>query len=83
VVVFRDPGSGSLLLHLGGVVPEEARKKTGVARAGFREALKRIRAEGAERVLATLVARGNPVRRLYGPHATDDRREYALYEREL
>ncbi len=83
VVVFRDPHSDSLLLHLGGITSEEARKKSGVVRASFREALLRLRAQGATRVMATLVARGNPVRRLYGPYAADDRREYALFVREL
>jgi hypothetical protein len=82
-VVFRDPHSDALLLHLGGITPEEARKKSGVVRASFREALLRLRAHGATRVMATLVARGNPVRRLYGPYAADDRREYALFVREL
>jgi hypothetical protein len=82
-VVFRDPHSDTLLLHLGGITPEEARKKSGVVRASFREVLLRLRAHGATRVLATLVARGNPVRRLYGPYAADERREYALYAREL
>jgi len=82
-VVFRDPHTDALLLHLGGITKEEARKKSGVVRASFREALLRLRAQGATRVMATLVARGNPVRRLYGPYAADDRREYALFVREL
>jgi hypothetical protein len=69
-----------LMLHIGGMTPEEAAKHNGLARAAFYEILARIRALGYKTVLATLIAKGNPVRRLYGPYADDDRREYTLFE---
>ncbi len=36
-------------------------------------------AAGYEDVLVTLVAERNPIRRYFGRHARDDRREYALF----
>jgi hypothetical protein len=69
-----------LLFHLGGITPAEAARHTGLARAAFHYTLGRIRAERCEAVVASLIARGNPVRRLYGSYAADERREYALYE---
>jgi hypothetical protein len=70
-----------LLLHLGGITPVEAARHTGLARAAFHHVLARVRAERCDTVVASLIARGNPVRRLYGAHAKDAAREYALYER--
>lgn len=70
-----------LLLHLGGITPAEAARHTGLARAAFHRTLSLIREEGCEAVMASLVARGNPVRRLYGSYASDTGREYALYEK--
>ena len=70
-----------LLLHLGGITPSEAARHSGVARAVFHHAIGLLRAEGCESVVASLIARGNPVRRLYGRYAADARREYVLYER--
>ena len=78
--LWRRRQSRRLLLHLGGITPAEAARHTGVARAAFHDTLRRIRAERCEGVVASLVARGNPVRRLYGAHAADRRREYALFE---
>lgn len=72
-----------LMLHVGGITPEEAAKHNGMARAAFYHVLARLRAQGCATVLATLIAKGNPVRRLYGPYAADERREYTLYELSL
>ena len=69
-----------LMIHLGGITPEESAKHNGIAAAAFGQVAIRVRAQRAESVLATLVARGNPVRRLYGEYALDRRREYTLYE---
>jgi hypothetical protein len=78
--LWRRRSARRLLLHLGGITPAEAARHSGLARAAFHHTLGRIRAEGCEAVVASLVARGNPVRRLYGSYAADERREYALYE---
>jgi hypothetical protein len=75
--------SRRLMLHVGGITPAEASKHNGVARGAFYEVLARLRGSGCETVLATLVAKGNPVRRLYGPYASDVRREYTLYGLDL
>lgn len=72
-----------LLLHIGGITPEEARKRNGTARGMFTHVVRKLRAEARDGVLATLIAKGNPVRRLYGECAADDRREYALYQKDL
>lgn len=72
-----------LMLHVGGVTPEEAAKRNGVARGAFDHVIDKLRGQGCETVLATLIAKGNPVRRLYREYAADERREYALYERNL
>jgi hypothetical protein len=69
-----------LLIHLGGITPSEARRRRGLARALFHRTVALVRTEGAREVLATLVGRGNPVRRHYGACAADERREYALFE---
>ncbi len=72
-----------LLLHLGGLTPEEAARHRGTARAAFHHLLSRVRGAGYDSVLATLVAEGNPVRRLYGESAKHPLAEYVLYERRL
>jgi hypothetical protein len=69
-----------LLMHLGGITPAEAARRTGLGRALFHHTADLVRAERRDEVLGTLVAEGNPVRRFFGCHAADDRREYALYE---
>jgi hypothetical protein len=72
-----------LLLHLGGITPDEAARHSGIVPGAFHQVVGRLRAQGYETVLATLIARGNPVRRLYGEYAADDSREYTLFERTL
>jgi len=72
-----------LMLHVGGITPEEAAKHSAVAKGVFGHVVGRLRAQGCESVLATLIAQGNPVRRLFGACASDNRREYALYEMNL
>ena len=69
-----------LLLHVGGITPEEAVRHSGVATAAFAYVMEGVRRQGCDALLTTLIARGNPVRRLYGASAADARREYALYE---
>lgn len=71
------------LLHVGGITPEEAAKRSGVAADAFYHVLGELRAEGFDTVLGTLVAKGNPVRRLFEEYAAGERREYALYELNL
>jgi hypothetical protein len=78
--LWRRRTARRLLLHLGGITPSEAARHSGVARAVFHHTLGLVRAERCDSVVASLVARGNPVRRLYGRHAADRRREYALFE---
>jgi len=73
-------GVGRLLVHLGGLSPEEAAKHNGLARAAFALLMGRLRALGVP-ALATLIAAGNPVRRLLGEAAERADREYVLYER--
>ena len=79
--LWRRRSARRLLFHLGGITPAEAARHSGLARAAFHHTLGQIRAERCEAVVASLVARGNPVRRLYGVYARDAVREYALYER--
>jgi hypothetical protein len=79
--LWRRRAARRLLLHLGGITPAEAARHSGLGRALFHYAAGRIRAEGCDAVLGSLIAKGNPVRRFFGPYAADERREYALYER--
>jgi hypothetical protein len=81
VVAFRDAAARRrrLLLHLAGVLPDAARRRRGLARAVFHHTAAQVRASGYQDVLATVVARGNPIRRHWGRHAEDDRREYTLF----
>ncbi|MCM2255785.1 MAG: hypothetical protein NDJ94_08955 [Vicinamibacteria bacterium] len=69
-----------LMLHLGGVTPFEAARRSGVARALFHHTLRNAAGCGYPAVLATLIAAGSPMRRHYGACAEDRRREYALLE---
>jgi hypothetical protein len=69
-----------LLLHLGGITRAESEKHTGLARAAVHHMLCRVRQAGYADVHATLVAGGSPMRRHYGPFASDRRREYTLFE---
>jgi hypothetical protein len=71
---------GRLLVHLGGMSPGEAAKHNGLARVAFALLMGRLRARGVP-ALATLIAAGNPVRRLLGEAAERADREYTLYER--
>lgn len=68
-----------LMVHLGGATRAEAARHSGLARAGVHHTLRCIR-EAGQQVLVTLVAAGNPVRKLYGSCAADERREYVLCE---
>ncbi len=72
-----------LMLHVGGITPEEAAKHKALAKGAFGHVVGRLRAQGCDSLLATLIARGNPVRRLYGECAKHCSREYALYEMNL
>jgi hypothetical protein len=78
---WRRRRANRLLLHLGGITPAEAARHTGLARAAFHHTLAQIRAERCDSVVASLIAQGNPVRRLYGTYAKEAAREYALYQR--
>ncbi len=69
-----------LLLHLGGITRAESEKHSGLARAAVHHMLCRVRQAGYSDVHATLVAGGSPMRRHYGPFASDRRREYTLFE---
>lgn len=69
-----------VMMHLGGLTPGEARRHARAAPAAFHDVLRRIRGDGHTDVLATLVARGNPIRRHYGACARDPRREYTLLQ---
>jgi hypothetical protein len=69
-----------LMLHLGGITVPAGERPAGLAAAVVHHALATVRARGYEDVLVTLVAEGNPLRRLYAPWSADTRREYALYE---
>jgi len=78
--LWRRGDAQRLLLHLGGITPAEGARRTGLARAIFHHTLGQVRAERCGAVVASLVAQGNPVRRLFGSYAADESREYALYE---
>jgi hypothetical protein len=69
-----------LLLHLGGITRAESEKRSGLARAAVHHTLTRVLQAGYSDVHATLVAGGSPMRRHYGPFASDRRREYTLFE---
>lgn len=69
-----------LMIHLGGITRAEAHRRTGLAGALFHHTLEAVRRAGYPEILATLVARGNPMRRYYGEHAADGSREYTLFE---
>jgi hypothetical protein len=78
--LWRRRKADRLLLHLGGITPVEGARRRGLARAIFHHTIGQVRAERCGTVVASLVAQGNPVRRLFGSYAADEAREYALYE---
>ena len=69
-----------ILFHIGGMTPEEAKKRNGLGRAGFYHIMRQILEEGYETVLVALMAEGNRVRGLLKEHVADTRRQYTLYE---
>lgn len=69
--------------YIGGVTPEEAKKKNGLGRAGFYHIIRQILEEGYDRVVVALMAGGNPVRGLLGEHSPAAQRRYTLYELNL
>lgn len=79
-VALRDLAPRRLLLHLGGITRAASARRNGLARAAVHHTLHRVRQAGYSDVHATLVAGGSPMRRHYGPFASDRRREYALFE---
>jgi hypothetical protein len=78
--LVRRRRASRILLHSGGLVPGEAGRVRGLARAVFTQALAGAMQSGTERVLFPLVAEDNPIRGLYAPFAHDREREYALFE---
>jgi hypothetical protein len=78
--LWRRRTARRLLLHLGGITPAEAARRSGLGRALFHYTAERVRAEGCDAVMGSLIAQGNPVRRFFGSYAADERREYSLYE---
>lgn len=69
-----------IMIHIGGKTPEEAIKENGLGRAVLYAVVQEILLEGYESILITLMAQGNQVRNLLDGQATDDRRQYTLYE---
>jgi hypothetical protein len=78
--LLRQRHARRLLLHLGGITRAESARHNGLARAAVHHTLDRVRQAGYSDVHATLVAGGSPMRRHYGPFASDRRREYTLFE---
>jgi hypothetical protein len=69
--------------YIGGVTPEEIRKRSGLGRAGFYFVINRMLNEGFETLLLTLRLKGNFAHALVWKDETVPQREYALYELNL
>ncbi len=66
--------------YIGGITPEEAKRKTGLGRAGFYYVINQMLNEGFETLLLTLRLKGNSAHGLLGKNAPLPQREYTLYE---
>ena len=66
--------------YIGGVIPEEVEKRSGLGRAGFYYTIKQILDAGFETLLLTLRVKGNLAHGLLGRNAPEPQREYILYE---
>jgi hypothetical protein len=66
--------------YVGGMTPEEAKKGTGLGRAGFYYVINQMLKEGFETLLLTLRLKGNKAHGLLGKNAPKPQREYALFE---
>jgi hypothetical protein len=66
--------------YVGGMIPEEAKKGTGLGRAGFYFIINQMLKENFETLLLTLRLKGNKAHGLVGKNAPKPQREYALYE---
>ena len=66
--------------YIGGVMPEELARNTGLGRAGFYYTINQMLNQGFETLLLTLRLKGNFAHGLLGKNAPVPQREYALYE---
>lgn len=66
--------------YIGGVIPEEVKKRSGLGRAGFYYTINQILNAGFQTLLLTLRVKGNLAHGLLGKNAPEPQREYILYE---
>lgn len=69
-----------VIFYIGGILPEEQQRASGLGRAAFHYEIRRILDAGYERVVVALMARGNPVQGLLKRFAATAQRQYTLYE---
>jgi hypothetical protein len=69
--------------YIAGITPEQARKRSGLGRAGFYYGVNKAMEAGFERMVIALMARDKVVHGLLGKYANIHDREYALYELQL
>jgi hypothetical protein len=69
--------------YIGGVIPEEITRRSGLGRAGFYFVINQMLKEGYEKLLLTLRLKGNLAHALLWKNKTEPQREYVLYELNL
>lgn len=69
-----------VLFYLGGMTVEEARRGSGLGRAGLYYVIRQMLDAGCETVLFAMQAEGSPVRALMRGNAAQAQRQYTLYE---
>lgn len=68
-----------IVFYAGGVTPEEEARQTRLGDALVYRTLHAILEAGYEEVIVAIMARGSPVRHMFGDHGRHVRRRYSLY----
>lgn len=82
-MLYHRRRTNRIMVHLYGTTRREAARQSGLGRALLHLVCREILAAGYENVVFTLMAQGNKARGLLDGYASDERREYALYELNL
>jgi GNAT superfamily N-acetyltransferase len=77
---WAQPHAGRIIFYLGGITVDEARRGSGLGRAGLYYVIRQMLDAGYEMLLFALQAQGSPVRALLRGNAAQAQRQYTLYE---
>lgn len=79
-LIYNRHRANRILIHIYGTTHAEASRRNGLGRALLHLICLEILAAGYETIICTLMSQGNKARGFLKGHASDERRQYALYE---